>query len=322
MLERRAIILLRTIHVIAFLALSAGVAGAAPRIAAAVKIEQAPVLDGKLDDACWKGAGVATDFIRQPEMTVPAPVETRALIAYDERCIYFGIACHETDKAKKFVATASGRDARIWFGDIVEIFLDVRHDHGTYYQFAANSGDGSYESHVKNKHWNGDWQCKSTTSPGLWCVEIAIPFKCMGWETPMPGTVWGINLYRTRRTNSREYMYWSPVGLDSHAPQLFGDLIFGDRRQWARKIIAEAHERLEAVSSALGENPFLADELTGDLSRYRKDLKHFEKAAKRASAFKPERFSRLYDRGDALAANILATKKETELAMMFERLRR
>jgi len=319
---RRTIAAKRRYLALLCFALLAETALAAPRMAFASKTAEAPAIDGKLDDLCWRQAPVVSGFLRQPSMKQPALAETEVRIVYDDKCVYFGFSIFEPDKGKKFVAQTSGRDARIWLDDIVEIFLDVLHDGGTYYQICTNSGQGTYDGYVKNRHWNGAWRNKSITSPGLWRMEVEIPFRTLGRETPSPGAVWGMNITRTRRKEARFYSYWSPVGLNSHSPELFGDLIFGDSRQWAGGVIEKSRLRLKAAGELASKHPFLGEEIAGDLARYKKALGRFARAAARAKAHEADAFPGLYDQGRAVEASIVALGEEVKLAMKFECLRR
>src|SRR5690242_2221581 len=71
------------------------VRGQAPevRIAHATRVEQAPKLDGTLNDPLWSKAEPITDFLqREPYETQPATERTEVRVLYTSHEVYFGIA--------------------------------------------------------------------------------------------------------------------------------------------------------------------------------------------------------------------------------------
>ena len=87
-------------------------------------LDQAPALDGVLDDAAWKQAARVTDFIQfQPKEGVPMTEETVAYIGYDSQNLY--LAFHAKDsQPQKIRAHLAPRDQA--FGDdFVGILLDT-----------------------------------------------------------------------------------------------------------------------------------------------------------------------------------------------------
>ncbi len=64
---------------------------------AAVRVDEAPVLDGALDDAIWLRASVIDQFVQQePEEGVPATERTEVLILYDAKNLYIGLRAHDS----------------------------------------------------------------------------------------------------------------------------------------------------------------------------------------------------------------------------------
>ncbi|HEY6062843.1 MAG TPA: hypothetical protein VIV35_04495, partial [Chitinophagaceae bacterium] len=57
----------------------------------AVKTDQAPKIDGNLDDAAWANAPVLTNFIQNfPMYGLPVSKKTEVKILYDNTAIYIG----------------------------------------------------------------------------------------------------------------------------------------------------------------------------------------------------------------------------------------
>jgi hypothetical protein len=52
----------------------------------------APTIDGRLDEAVWRSAPVATDFVQQrPDPGAPATERTEARVLYDDDAVYIGM---------------------------------------------------------------------------------------------------------------------------------------------------------------------------------------------------------------------------------------
>ena len=70
--------------------------------------EQAPVVDGRLDDAVWAAAPVAGDFVQQrPNVGEPASQRTEARVVYDGDAVY--VAVRAFDSAPDSIAAQLGR---------------------------------------------------------------------------------------------------------------------------------------------------------------------------------------------------------------------
>ncbi len=62
----------------------------------AVCTDTPPVIDGKLDDACWSQANVVTDFTDY-RIEQPAKEQTLVRVLYDDENIYIAFECVEPD---------------------------------------------------------------------------------------------------------------------------------------------------------------------------------------------------------------------------------
>ena len=115
-----------------FLWLWAGPAAAAPdgrdKTLVAVRVKAGPVIDGRLDDAVWKGARVDSRFTQQFPDEGSAPTEaTDVYVIYDDRALYVGVRCHDRHP-EKIVERLTRRD-RDTDADKVTIDIDSRGDH-------------------------------------------------------------------------------------------------------------------------------------------------------------------------------------------------
>jgi hypothetical protein len=98
------------------------------KIAHAVRVETAPVVDGQLEDEAWLLAPVQTGFTqRDPDPGKPASERTEFRIVYDDEAIYIGAMCfdREPDKITSMLARRDDWESR----DNFNINLDPHHDH-------------------------------------------------------------------------------------------------------------------------------------------------------------------------------------------------
>ncbi len=67
------------------------------------KVNEAPKIDGKLDDIAWQNAKIATGFTeRRPEngKAVPEEFKTEVKIVYDDRGVYFSAKMYDPEPDK------------------------------------------------------------------------------------------------------------------------------------------------------------------------------------------------------------------------------
>lgn len=201
-----------------------------------------PVLDGTLDDTCWKTAAEASKFsipmeaardiaIAQAfvvsDIATEAKEKTKVMLCYDDNFIYLAFQCYES-KMDKILMTHTIHDSEVWNDDDIEVFIDP-HCNGKYFQFITNATGTKAESYKLNTGWNGNWEVKTGKGKDFWTAEMAIPFKSLGLQAALtPGTVWKINLVRTEYPH-QEKSSWSVVQNNFHEPLSFGNLYFSQK---------------------------------------------------------------------------------------------
>jgi hypothetical protein len=183
----------------------------------AVKIEEKIVLDGKLNEASWTKAPVATNFIQnEPRPDEPASEQREVRILYDNESIYFGFLMKDS-RMKGLVINELDRDFASESGDTIEVILDTFHDERNGYRFSTNAAGAKYDAQMINegratdKDWDGIWYVKTSRGSDVWFAEMVIPFKTLNFQNSDIQT-WGINFHRNLRSNgSNEDSYWSPL---------------------------------------------------------------------------------------------------------------
>ncbi|UCH36414.1 MAG: hypothetical protein JSV65_08690 [Armatimonadota bacterium] len=245
-----------------------------------------PEIDGVVDDACWREAAVAHQFILLGE-TRFARQQTRALLLWDEENLYLGFKCYE-EHMDRLVTRSIERDEAEWRDDCVEILLQPPDD-GTFYHLIATAGLMRYDAVNRpgsdaDTEWNPAWELQTVWSDDRWEMEVSIPWTALGVQ-PEPGQQWRFNLAREEQPHSElssycpvperfpDPAYFGTLALAESAPRItvesWGNPLASKRRldvairnQLSRDVAASvtiavhgpegAHEEVRAVSAAPG----------------------------------------------------------------------
>src|SRR5438874_9879664 len=183
----------------------------------ALRTSQKITIDGRLDEAAWMNAPVATDFVQnEPREGESSAEPTEVRVLYDSQNIYFAAYMHDS-KAKNIVITDLKKDFLSDGGDSFEIVLDTFHDGRNGYIFTTNAAGAKADSQMIddgreiNTNWDGVWYVKTNIVDDGWIAEIAIPFKTFKFRESEAQT-WGINFHRNLRSGIRnEDSFWAPL---------------------------------------------------------------------------------------------------------------
>lgn len=182
-------------------------------------------LDGLLDESAWSKAVNISSFTDSgsPNLSVQ---QTVMRIAYDKDNLYLGITCAE-NSMKTILCNTSGPDAPFYEDDSIEFFIDINHDHTTYYQLAVTAGGATYDNHNGDSLWTKPWKSAVSKHADRWCVEIKVPFSIFQEAPPTVGSFWGFNLCRERHAGGKlELSNWADVERVFNKAHLFGHLLF------------------------------------------------------------------------------------------------
>lgn len=185
-----------------------------------------PVMDGRLDDACWK-EGSPVEFVRSSDKKGKRETATFR-IGYDKTFLYLGFFCQRTEPLNAPMKLK--HDERVWASeDCIELFLQGEKDAYAQLVFDAFGNQADLGFGAADVHdWNPKWRvCIHADNGNDWFAEVAIPL-CLApiIEKPVePGTVWRANFIRNvHKTNPSA---WSPPKSNgNHAREMFGKLVF------------------------------------------------------------------------------------------------
>ena len=177
------------------------------------RFDQAPVIDGKLDDEAWKHAAVFKDFLQtKPGDNVAPSKPTEARIGYDSKTLYFAFRCF--DDPDKIRATVAKRDD-VFSDDNVRILLDTFNDQRRAYVLGWNpfgiQQDGILSEGEDEADYSIDivMESKGVIDNEGWTVEVAIPFKSLRYKAGHD-RLWGIHILREFFRFDSEINSWMP----------------------------------------------------------------------------------------------------------------
>jgi hypothetical protein len=177
---------------------------------------QGPItLDGRLDEASWAAAPLATNFVQNdPREGEPATYDTEVKVLYDDRAIYIGVFAKDPEPGQ-IIVNELRKDFNTANADGFQVVLDTFHDERNGYQFAINPSGAKWDSQMsnegrdQNQNWDGVWDVGTRIGEDGWYAEIEIPFKTLKFG-PEALQTWGINFQRRLRRKN-ENSYWSPL---------------------------------------------------------------------------------------------------------------
>ena len=182
-----------------------------------VRFEQAPVIDGHIDEAVWANAARISDFRQvQPGDNLEPSQSTEVLIGYDRRALYFAFRAEDTSGRVR--ATLARRDA-LADDDLVGVYLDTFGDQRRAYYIFFNpygiQADGLYTEGRLEPDLTVDLviDSKGTIDGSGYIVEAAIPFASLRYrsgESPR----WGLHVQRFIRRDRNEQISWMPLSRD------------------------------------------------------------------------------------------------------------
>ena len=179
-----------------------------------VRTEDAPEIDGVLDDTIWQDAVLLSELIQVEPTEGAAPSErTEVRLLYSADSLYISVRCFDAEP-HLIVANEMKRDAVLRDEDHIGLILDTFHDKRNAYFFEINPngsrGDGLIENNGKmSKEWDGIWYGASQIDGQGWTAEMAIPFKTISFDPS--SNSWGFNISRSIRRRRERLRWASPV---------------------------------------------------------------------------------------------------------------
>ncbi|PYP55223.1 MAG: hypothetical protein DMD44_15735 [Gemmatimonadetes bacterium] len=220
-----------------------------PTSATATRAAQAPVIDGRDDDAVWRDARPITEFQEwRPSEGAPPKLPTEAKIAYDASALYVFVRAF--DPHPDSIITVLARRDYFTPSDMIWLFLDSYHDRRTGYEFGVNPSGVKLDAQIYNDGnedfaWDAVWDVATRRDSLGWTAEFRIPLSQLRYGRQRHHT-FGLtidrDLYRYAQRVSWPLFRQSKAGFVSQ----FGDVDGFDD--------LEAPRRLEAAPYLVTKN--------------------------------------------------------------------
>ena len=216
----------------------------------AVQLQEGIHLDGKLDEAVWQTAPVATNFLQaQPNEGQPATQRTEVRFAYDDAAIYVGARMYDDSGGRGVQTRLVRRDGNA-NADYLEVIFDTYHDHIGRLFFTVNPsgvrGDANGLGGGGDDSWDPVWEVKTAIDSLGWTAELRIPFSQLRYPSRATEQTWGLQIWR-QENRLNELSQWSFWHLnESGGPPRFGHL--------SRLVIHRAPGKAEILPYAVGRS--------------------------------------------------------------------
>ncbi len=173
-----------------------------------------PLIDGKLDDPCWKEVEEIKNFTQlDPNYNVKPTENTSIKIIQDEYAIY--LSAYLYDKSPELIVQKFvNRDdfVKLSMSDWFSFSIDSHHDHQTGYEFIVNAAGVQFDSFLfddieEEMNWDGVWESMVSIVDDGWIIEMRIPFSSLRYSDYQKESEWGMNIKRYIHRKS-EYIEW------------------------------------------------------------------------------------------------------------------
>ncbi len=185
-----------------------------------------PIIDGKLNDECWKTGEWGGNFVQWiPKEGAKPSQETQFKILYDDKNIY--VAIRAFDKEPHKISRKAGRRDE-FIGEQAGVNFDSYHDHRTGFEFSVTAAGQKIDLILTNPmvpelDWNAVWYLKTGLEDSAWVAEYQIPLSQLRYSNDKE-QVWGLHVWRWI-DRLQEESDWEPQTSTSPGMlYLFGEL--------------------------------------------------------------------------------------------------
>lgn len=183
-----------------------------PRTVTAAPVDGPLSIDGRLDEAAWDAAGVATDFVQfEPDEGAPASFSTEVRVLYGATTLYVGAVMHdpEPEQIRRPLSRRDDDGGAALFVVGIDGYLDQK----SAYLFAVTAAgvqlDAVQTGDDSDTSWDAVWDSAVRVTPEGWVAELAIPYSMLRFS-PAEEQTWGVQFQRTIPRRSEED-FWQPV---------------------------------------------------------------------------------------------------------------
>ncbi|MEI7897056.1 MAG: DUF5916 domain-containing protein [bacterium] len=188
----------------------------------AIRVSTPPKIDGHPDEAIWKTAPVAGEFVEYTPRSGTLPAfRTEIRFAYDDMAVY--ILAVMFDPHPDSICRELGRRDQIEGLNTDYISFDILpyNDGLNMYEFKVSpanlQNDCKYSAIGQDITWDAVWESAAIITDSAWITEVKIPYSALRFPR-VENQVWGINMWRNN-LRRHEYSTWSWV--DNKSQDIF-----------------------------------------------------------------------------------------------------
>ena len=177
-----------------------------------LKIDKQIEMTGKLDDPVWQNASpIGLSYEIMPGENIPAPQKTYVKALYDDKNIYFGFQCFDTNPGQ-IRANISDRD-KIFQDDCVGVIIDTYGDSQRAYELIINpfgiKADLMRTGNNEDDSFDMIWHTAAVRDEKGWTAVMAIPFSSLNFPDKEEQN-WSLLVMRILPRASRSQISWTP----------------------------------------------------------------------------------------------------------------
>ncbi|MEM6262414.1 MAG: DUF5916 domain-containing protein, partial [Bacteroidota bacterium] len=187
--------------------------GSSPHSLQAVRAEEGPAIDGKLDETCWRKEVEPVVFTQiRPANGKKSDFQSDVQIVYTDFAIYVGARLY--DDTPDSIQTELGlRDERGRNVDEFAVAFDTYLKRQNAFVFLVTAAGVQVDYYLspnnEDYNWNAIWRSAVNITETGWTVELEIPYGALRFPKQEVQS-WGMNFMRMVRRNQEE-SYWHPV---------------------------------------------------------------------------------------------------------------
>ena len=170
------------------------------------------IIDGKIEEAAWKTAPIASDFIMfEPDngKKIPENKKTEVKVLYDNDAIYVAALMYDNEP-NKIMKEISQRD-NFGSSDLFGVFINGFNDGQQDFRFIVSASDGQADCQGtdttgEDYSWDAVWKSKAVITDFGWIVEMRIPYAALRFSSENKQT-WGLNFFREIQRDKHKYSW-------------------------------------------------------------------------------------------------------------------
>ncbi|MGK7388938.1 MAG: DUF5916 domain-containing protein [Candidatus Cyclobacteriaceae bacterium M2_1C_046] len=179
----------------------------------AVRIDDAPKIDGVLDDPSWENFDDATHFYEfEPNNGELSKFKTSVQVTYTDNALYIAARLYDPNPSqiKKELGI---RDDDRKNTDLFGFSIDTYNNGQNAFTFLVTAAGVQIDHFIANErpdyNWDAVWESAVTIDEEGWIVEMEIPFYAIRFPQKNVQD-WGLNFYR-KVQRKREESFWNYV---------------------------------------------------------------------------------------------------------------